>query len=374
MGKKRMYEPYGYREEGFYVSKVTQLDNELAENRKNDKKEMADISQLIADVSYESTTNSMVFKNLSGETLSMFNLQEIIANQLIQSADYDKDTKEIIIVFEDGDEVRIDASDLVNLMMAGDGLEVVEDDENQYFAVKVDEQSETDYSGNSFMTVSESGVKVDGIKDAIETKVNEEMERAVAAEEELDAKIQAEEVARTEADAAIMAYINQLDANLSATTEHVTVGIVQTDGKVTSLTAKEDNIASETDLQAEITRAKQEEAVIVASIQTINSNIDQLILKDQTIEGSIATERAARIAADNALDARVTALEESGGGGDLSALTERVRILEEIALAYQQAIPLSNNGMNLNGKIYIEVEDELVCLNDITKGLTNETY
>ena len=34
MGKYRMYEPYGYEENNEYLSKVTQLDNELAINRK----------------------------------------------------------------------------------------------------------------------------------------------------------------------------------------------------------------------------------------------------------------------------------------------------------------------------------------------------
>lgn len=80
----------------------------------------------------------------------------------------------------------------------------------------VDSDSEKDESEVAFLTVGTNGFKISGIKGAIDTK------------------------------------INKLNADLSGNSTHVTVGVVEANGKITTVTVAENDIASATALTKEI--------------------------------------------------------------------------------------------------------------------------
>lgn len=124
---------------------------------------------------------------------------------------------------------------------------------NGEVSVKVDDTSET------FLTVSDGGIKLSGVQDAINNAITAETQN------------------RTNA-------INALNATAGtqAVSEgtHVAVQVVETAGKLTSLVVTEDDIASATGLTAEISRAKAAEKVNADAIARLNG--------DKTVDGSVA--------------------------------------------------------------------------------------
>jgi len=184
MGKTRMYEPYGYLEEGEYISKKSMLYNELQKNRDNDHKEFKDINDLyekhnteaVNSAYYDDDLESVIFKNVKGEAISSIKMTDIFPSKLVKSAEYDKETQHLIITFDNDDTIDIDLNDLINNLDAGDGL-ILEDAK---FAVLISDSSEkfVSGSGESFLSVDSSGVKISHIQDAIDVEKN----RAISAE------------------------------------------------------------------------------------------------------------------------------------------------------------------------------------------------
>lgn len=156
-----MYEPYGFSENNEYMGKVTQLQNELATNRENDKKEFA-------SVEYSETLKAFIFKNTRGEAVGMAEMKDIIPQDLIENAKYDVETKSIIITFTNGQEIKIPLDDIIDVAEAGDGLQLLDNK----FSIKLHENCET------FLNVDEGGLKLSGVQDAI----NVERDRAMSAE------------------------------------------------------------------------------------------------------------------------------------------------------------------------------------------------
>ena len=101
----------------------------------------------------------------------------------------------------------------------------------------VDSNSEKDSNGDSFLTVGADGFKIDGIKDEIAAQLD--------------------------------TIVEGLDATVSnsGTSGHVGVEVVEEDGKLVSVTVSEDDIASETDLNAL-------SAKTVTEIGSSNASID----------------------------------------------------------------------------------------------------
>lgn len=113
---------------------------------------------------------------------------------------------------------------------------------NGEVSVKVDATSET------FLTVSDGGIKLSGVQDAIDGEIAK-----------LDATVGSQAV---------------------ASSKHVAVEVVEENGKLTNLTVTESDIASATGLTAEINRAKAAEKVNADAIAILNG--------DKTKDGSVA--------------------------------------------------------------------------------------
>lgn len=182
MGKYRMYEPYGYQEEGDYLSRKSMLYNELERNRQADKKEFHDIDDLynkhnteaVNSAYYDNDLESVIFKNKKGDAICSIKMTDIFPSKLVKSAEYDKETQHLVITFDNDDKIDIDLNDLINNLEAGDGL--ILDDAK--FAVLIASSSEkfVSGSGESFLTVSSSGVAINHIQEAIDVEKNRALE------------------------------------------------------------------------------------------------------------------------------------------------------------------------------------------------------
>ena len=171
----RIYEPYGFGESYQYESIPTRIDNELSESQANDSKQFA-------SVAYNEDAKALIFKNVGNVEQGRVYLKDIIGLEtLIERAYYDENTKELVIVFneEKSDVVRIPLDKIIDVTEAGNGLV----QEGGKFHVLIDPQSE------KFLSVSQSGVKVSGVNDAINLAFTTEQSRAVAKENELNQKI-----------------------------------------------------------------------------------------------------------------------------------------------------------------------------------------
>ena len=174
----RIYEPYGFGESYQYESIPTRIDNELSESQANDSKQFA-------SVAYNEDAKALIFKNVGNVEQGRVYLKDILGLEtLIERAYYDENTKELVIVFneEKSDVVRIPLDKIIDVTEAGDGLV----QEGGKFHVLIDPQSE------KFLSVSQNGVKVSGVNDAINLAFTTEQRRAVDKEKELDQKIDAE--------------------------------------------------------------------------------------------------------------------------------------------------------------------------------------
>lgn len=174
----RIYEPYGFGESYQYESIPTRIDNELSESQANDSKQFA-------SVAYNEDAKALIFKNVGNVEQGRVYLKNIIGLEtLIEKAYYDENTKDLVIVFneEKSDVVRIPLDKIIDVTEAGNGLV----QNGGKFHVLIDPQSE------NYLTVSQNGVKVSGVNDAIDRAVTKEQSRAVGKEKELDEKIDAE--------------------------------------------------------------------------------------------------------------------------------------------------------------------------------------
>ena len=196
MAKIQRYEPWGYMDESGYVSRASQIREEKAEQRALDEKQNKDIEDVqnsaVSEVRYNSADKTIEFLNEKGKVVGRIPVTDIIGDGMIESAYYDSETEEIVIDFgknSQGEEVvvRIYVGDLIDLNEFKDGLEVISG--NVY--VKVDstsDQVKIDSAGTlaDVLTVSEDGVKVNNIAQAIQ--VEEDRAKSVEAylQEEID--------------------------------------------------------------------------------------------------------------------------------------------------------------------------------------------
>lgn len=184
MSKQTMYEPYGYYEENDYVSKRLQIEDDLRVSVENDIKEFHDINDIynrhrteaFNNAYYDNDLESVIFENVKGQPICSIKMTDVFPSKLIKSAVYDKSIQHLIITFDNDDEIDIDLNDLINNLEAGDGLIL----DNSKFAVLIASSSEKFISGTgeNFLTVDASGVKISHIQDAIDV----EKERALEAE------------------------------------------------------------------------------------------------------------------------------------------------------------------------------------------------
>jgi hypothetical protein len=149
----------------------------------------------------------------------------------------------------------LDATDIIDVYEAGQGLSL--SDDKHTFSVKIDNTTET------FLSLTDNGVKLSGVQDAINTAKSDIVGDAAAEYNtlgKLEDKIQDVDKKASAAHTSVN----------TKTDGHVTVNVetkTSADGiSYSAVTVAENDIASATGLTAEITRAKAAEDKIEASV------------------------------------------------------------------------------------------------------------
>ena len=262
--KTRMYEPWGYQEENNYESSENQFEIEL--------------NELFANAAYNEQDKKIHFFNNDGEDLSGSSIDTTqFASSVIEEAYYDKDTKELVIKFSNGDEVRINMAEIIDENEFADGLQV---DSDGIVSVKIDE------SGDSYLTVGSDGIKLSRVKSDIDA----ETARATSAETTLQEAIDNETARATSAETVLDEKINQEIQNRKD----------DVDAEETRAKAKEDEI--EAALNAEIARSKREDELHDDELSALNTRVGLL---DTKLDAEITRSTSA----DTVLDNKITAEE-----------------------------------------------------------------
>lgn len=118
-----------------------------------------------AAVSYDSGNTNILFYNADGEQVGELDASPFVSDKMIDSVEYDADTKSLVITFitESGEEQVIIPFDEIFSLDAGDGIDV----SGTTVSIKLDESSE---ETEKFLSLSENGLMLSGITDEIESK------------------------------------------------------------------------------------------------------------------------------------------------------------------------------------------------------------
>lgn len=345
--KTRMYDPWGYQEENNYDSSENQFEIEL--------------NALFASAAYNDNDKKIHFFNNDGLELSGSSIDttQFTSGSVIKRAYYDPETKEIVIEFENGDVVKIDAHDLIDEYDFGGGLQV---DEDGYVSILVDG------SGEPYLSVSDSGLKISGINKTISDAVDAEKTRAEEAETALQAAIETEETRAISAETTLNTKIDQ------------------------EIQDRKD------DVDAEETRAKAEEAAANRRIDTLNDVLDgeETIREaaDVRLENLITAEKNRATSAETELGDALDLLNQKLGYKDNETLQKNGE--HEVAFG---SYNISNSGdtpadrtifsigngtaddarsnaleVRENGDVYMWIEGDYMQINRLLAMLAHEVY
>jgi hypothetical protein len=364
-----MYEPWGYVDENNYLSSEIIMENDLYE--------------FFADTKYVKDDNKIYFYNKDGDKVGELDVSEFVkSDSIIEKTEYSDGI--LKITFTNGDVITIDLTELVDENEFKDGLTI----SDHVVKVLVDPTSER------WLTVSEDGVKVSGIQaeiDRLDEKIDNEVSRATQEEARIDAKLD-QEIADRIAD------VDEEENRAKAAEQALT-----------------------TNLNNEITRSTRTEQALNSRVDTLNDELDAeesiREANDAALSLRITTETNDRIAAvtaekdraeaaEQALDERI---DEIISGSTIKGLDELIEKLgykdndtlertneHEVAFgeynishtsedASGQTIFSIGNGTSeneksnagevmKNGDLYLWVEDEFMNVNKLLGQLAHEVY
>jgi hypothetical protein len=270
--KTRMYEPWGYQDENNYQSADIIHEN--------------DLDSFFADTQYVKDDNKIYFYNKDGNKVGELNVSDFVkSDSIIEKTEY-KDGI-LTITFTNGDVITIDLTDLLDENEFKDGLTI----NDHVVKVLVDGDSD------DYLTVSENGVKVAGVKADIEA----EKDRAEGEEQRIETKLD-QEIARATSEE------QRIEAKLD---QEIDDRIADVDAEETRAKAREDEI--EAALETEKTRATQTEGQLNHRIDTTNDELDseesRATSAEQEIRTLLTNEIADRKADVDAEEARAASAE-----------------------------------------------------------------
>ena len=346
--KTRMYEPWGYQEENNYQSEENLLIN--------------DIDSFFVGASYNSDDKKIHFTNKDGEEKATIDVTEF-SSSVIESVSYDKTTKILTIKFSNGDVIEINVAELIDESEFTDGLQVVDG----IVSILIDS------SGESYLSVSEDGLKISGVNEAIETAVEAEKTRAEGVESGFDDRISQNSVAISENADAIRSNTEAIQANAQSIaseasraieaentlgeriTQEINDRIADVDAEETRAKAAENVLQNNID--AEVTRATQTEQGLNHRIDLVNDELD--------------SEESTRESNDAALSLRITQ-EVNDRIADVNAEEARAQSAET---ALQSAIEAegqraqdAENEINVSAFFNTDYDDEAKTINFYNKN------
>lgn len=367
--KTRMYDPWGYQEENNYDSSENQFEIEL--------------NELFASATYDDSDKKIHFFNNDGKEISGSSIDttQFAGGSIIKRAYYDPETKEIVIEFENGDVVKIDAHDLIDEYEFGNGLQI-DGDGNVSILV--------DGSGEPYLSVSESGIKISGVDNAIATAVAAEKARAEQAEADLQAAIEAEGQRAQDAETALNTKINQ-----EIQDRKDDVDAEETRATAAEAAEKARAEAAETVLSQQITALNSEldaeESIREAADVALGRRIDQEIADrkaDVDAEEARATsaETAVNVRVDNLInelqpllnDTLVTTNDKEAALGkyNVSNTSEDASGRTIFSIGNGTADDARSNALEVreNGDVYMWVEGDYMQINRLLAMLAHEVY
>lgn len=174
--------------------------------------------------------------------------------------------------------VKVDVSKFLSESEFGDGLQV---DNDGVVSIKIKETSEGE---DKFLKVGENGIYTEGINEAIasEAKLREDADKS------LDERLYALESGDNSVSKQITNAINDLDSTVTKNTDNISLEIVQTDGKLASITLTQTDIASATALTKEVSDRQAADEALGERIDDVENSAISVIQGN----GIIITEDA----------------------------------------------------------------------------------
>ena len=321
--KTRMYEPWGYQEENNYQGAEIIHEN--------------DLDSFFADTKYVKDDNKIHFYNKDGEELVTLDVNEFIkSDSIIEKTEY-KDGI-LKIYFTNGDVVTIDLTKLLDENEFKDGLIV----DGHVVKVLIDS------TGDPYLTVSENGVKLFGVKDEIERldrRIDDEIARATGEEERIEgrldqeiadriADVDAEEARATGEETRIEGRLDQ-EITRATQTEQLLNGRISTvsndlSAEISRATASEERILLR--LEKEENRAISAETAlglridqeIADRIADVDAEEARAISAETNLQEAIEAEAERATSAETTLDEKIAALR-----ADLNAEIDRAEARED---------------------------------------------
>ena len=369
----RIQQPYGYRDNGEYSSEANMLCNAITSLGKGDMADLA--AKVFFGVEYRDDLEAFVFLNSGGTPVATAGMKDVKFSKLIESAAYNPNTKNIDIIFENGDVVSISTDGIVPFTAFKDGLEKTDD------TVKV----KIDTNSDEYLTLSENGVKVSGIKEkitALETSINNEISARTTNDTALSEKIDIEKGDREQNDKKIWDAIGEVSSSVTSGATTV-IGMIENEavkreeedsklngliGAETSAREKADNnlksligdvssslTSGSTSLVDMINKETEARKEADDSLEALIGDMSSAVTSGQTsVVDLINAEKAERIAEDSKLKGLI--------GAEASAREEAIS---------RESTARTEKDTELDGKIASEVASREETNRKLEQEITN---
>lgn len=371
----RIQQPYGYRDNGEYSSEANMLCNAITSLGKGDMADLA--AKVFFGVEYRDDLEAFVFLNSGGTPVATAGMRDVKFSKLIESAAYNPNTKNIDIIFENGDVVSISTDGIVPFTAFKDGLEKTDD------TVKV----KIDTNSDEYLTLSENGVKVSGIKEkitALETSINNEISARTTNDTALSEKIDIEKGDREQNDKKIWDAIGEVSSSVTSGDTTV-IGMIETEA-----TKREEE---DSKLNGLIEAEKTARAEADDNLKSLIGDVSSSLTSGSTsLVDMINKETKARKEADDNLKALIGDVSSAVTSGqtsvvDLINVEKTERIAEDSKLkgligaetsARDEAISRESTARTekdteLDGKIASEVASREETNRKLEQEITNRT-
>ena len=360
----RIQQPYGYRDNGEYSSEANMLCNAITSLGKGDMGDLA--AKVFFGVEYRDDLEAFVFLNSGGTPVATADMKDVKFSKLIESAAYNPNTKNIDIIFENRDVVSISTDGIVPFTAFKDGLEKT----NDTVKVKIDPNSD------EYLTLSENGVKVSGIKEkitTIDTSITNEISDRESNDTALSEKIDNEKGAREQNDKKIWDAIGEVSSS-------VTSGATTVIGMIENEAAKREEEDSKLNGLIEAEKTAREEAD--NNLKSLIGDVSSAVTSGSTsLVDMINKETEARKEADDNLKSLIGDVSSAVTSGQTSVVdlinvekTERIAEDSKLnGLISAETSARTEKDTELDRKIESEVTSRQETDRKIEQEITNRT-
>ena len=371
----RIQQPYGYRDNGEYSSEANMLCNAITSLGKGDMGDLA--AKVFFGVEYRDDLEAFVFLNSGGTPIATADMKDVKFSKLIESARYNPNTKNIDIIFENGDVVNISTDGIVPFTAFKDGLEKTDDT----VKVKIDPNSD------EYLTLSENGVKVSGIKEkitALETSINNEISDRESNDTALSEKIDNEKGAREENDKKIWDAIGEVSSSVTSGATTV-IGMIENeatkreeeDSKLNGLIEAEKTARAEADDKLKSLIGDVSSAVTSGStslVDMINKETEARKEADDKLKSLIGDVSSAVTSGQTSVVDLINAekTERMSEDSKLNGLIEAEKTAMEEAIS-RESTARTEKDTELDGKIASEVTSREETDRKLEQEITDRT-